>query len=167
MWHHHHHHATIRFQRSYYVHMYVLCCDHFNSKVYIIQEIAECFCKKGPSTWMLVWLQHEKDCFDNPTTYLPYMEGKAMVVALPSMIIWKVKLIPSFIANILQSPVQVHLLCLVCLVCCIISQLLYCHIRLCMWSATWPLELSRLHAWTDLSIQGTCTNKIVAVWDFK
>ncbi len=26
---------------------------------------------------MLVWLQHEKDCFDNPTTYLPYMEGKA------------------------------------------------------------------------------------------
>ncbi len=25
---------------------------------------------------MLVWLQHE-DCFDNPTTYLPYMEGKA------------------------------------------------------------------------------------------
>ena len=25
---------------------------------------------------MLVWLQHEKDCFDNPTTYLPYMEGK-------------------------------------------------------------------------------------------
>ncbi len=34
-------------------------------------------CKKGPSTWMLVWLQHEKDCFDNPTTYLPYIEGKA------------------------------------------------------------------------------------------
>ncbi len=34
---------------------------------------------------MLVWLQHEKDCFDNPTTYpyLPYMEGKAMFVALP------------------------------------------------------------------------------------
>ena len=31
---------------------------------------------------MLVWLQHEKDCFDNPTTYLPYnMEGKAMFVA--------------------------------------------------------------------------------------
>ncbi len=37
---------------------------------------------------MLVWLQHEKDCFDNPTTYLPYMEGKG------------------FVANILQSPVQ-------------------------------------------------------------
>ncbi len=29
---------------------------------------------------MLVWLQHEKDCFDNPRTYLPYMEGKAMFV---------------------------------------------------------------------------------------
>ena len=26
-------------------------------------------CKKGPSSRMLVWLQHEKD---NPTTYLPY-----------------------------------------------------------------------------------------------
>ncbi len=25
------------------------------------------------------------DCFDNPTTYLPYMEGKAMFVALPSI----------------------------------------------------------------------------------
>ena len=35
-------------------------------------------CKKGPSSRMLVWLQHENDCFDNPTTYLPYMDGKAM-----------------------------------------------------------------------------------------
>ncbi len=61
---------------------------------------------------MLVWLQHEKDCFDNPTTYLPYiyiyMEGKAMVVALPSIRIWKVNLIPSSVANILQSPVAVN-----------------------------------------------------------
>ncbi len=44
-----------------------------------IQEIAECLQK---TTLMLVWLQHEKDCFDNPTTYL---EGKAIVVALPSI----------------------------------------------------------------------------------
>ncbi len=34
------------------------------------------FAKKGPSTWMLVWLQHEKDCFDNPTFHI-IMEGKA------------------------------------------------------------------------------------------
>ncbi len=61
---------------------------------------------------MLVWLQHEKDCFDNPTTYLPYMEGKAMFVALPSIAIWKVKLIPSFVANILQSPVHIFYLML-------------------------------------------------------
>ncbi len=37
------------------------------------------FAKKVLLLWMLVWLQHEKDCF---TTYLPYMEGKAMVVAI-------------------------------------------------------------------------------------
>ncbi len=43
------------------------------------------FAKKGPSARMLVWLQHEMDCFDNPTTYLPYMEGKAMFIALPSI----------------------------------------------------------------------------------
>ncbi len=38
------------------------------------------FAKKGHSIHlprMLVWLGHEMDCFDNPTTYLPYMEGKA------------------------------------------------------------------------------------------
>ncbi len=34
---------------------------------------------------LLVWLGHEMDCFDNPTTYLPYMEGKAMSTALPSI----------------------------------------------------------------------------------
>ncbi len=43
------------------------------------------FAKKVLLLGMLVWLQHEKDCFDNPTTHLPYMEGKAMVVALPIM----------------------------------------------------------------------------------
>ncbi len=42
---------------------------------------------------LLVWLGH---CFDNPTTYLPYMEGKAMST---------VKLISGSVANILQSPV--------------------------------------------------------------
>ena len=46
-----------------------------------VQDIAECLHKKVLNV-SIVWLQHEKDCFDNPTTYLPYM---AMFVALPSI----------------------------------------------------------------------------------
>ncbi len=43
-----------------------------------------------------------------PTFHTNYMEGMAMFVALPSIKIWKVKLIPSFVANILQSPVFIE-----------------------------------------------------------
>ncbi len=62
-----------------------------------IQEIAECLQKRS----LYLNVSVVATCFDNPTTYLPYMEGKAVFVALPSIY----GLIPSFVANILQSPV--------------------------------------------------------------
>ncbi len=53
---------------------------------------------------MLVWLQHEKDCFDNPTTYLPYI-WKVRLCLQPYLPYMEGKADSKFVANILQSPV--------------------------------------------------------------